>query len=136
MDLEFYGDVKMNDKWLQSMQALGCLSIVSLLRVVSLPFSPSSDDLLQGLRLETVIKLHSVRIGIPHDTLHQHDWLGISSSETREPGTDQHGCSSSTASTVIGPAKSTGSCGKKNRGINIDLSFSISFLAINYKHNL
>lgn len=88
------------------------------------PFPPLSHPLqfCQISRFQAVVKLHGIRIGVPHDALHQHDRLGVSSSKAREPGANQHGCSCATSSTVIGPAKPTGTCGNRDRDIRVRLS--------------
>lgn len=93
----------------------------------SLPSSfPPSPIFCQSSRLEAIVKLHGIRIGVPHDALNQHNRLGVSSSKAREPGTDQHGCSCSTSSTVIGPTKPTGTCRNRDRDMKISVRIGSS----------
>jgi hypothetical protein len=83
-----------------------------------------------------MVKLHSIRIGISYDALYQHDRLRVSSSKAREPGTDQHGCSCSTSSTVIGPAKPTGTCGNRDRDMSVVVSPHTVSLVAKYRNDL
>lgn len=124
----------MNDWWVEKHTNSGLyycqvisnwLSLGSSFQGSLLSSSPLSPIFCQSSRFEAVVKLHGIRIGVPHDALHQHDRLGVPSSKAREPGADQHGCSCSTSSTVIGPAKPTGTYGNSDRELDYLLLYSL-----------